>query len=269
MTYERVGQFLAQVNEIGINDMYKITLFPLSLSGTAFNWFVSMPAILFDTWERLEQKFHDYFYNRETELRLLHLVLVQQKNNEGVGDYKRRLWDIRNKCYGLTIDEKDLAEMAFAGLSPALKDRMDGLDFVDINQVLQRAMVCKNWAKDNKSYSQFKVVSTKEKLRVNCVDVAFSDEEESEVCVAEWVDAPRDKPLTCMFLRPSPGKKDRVKFTFDVTKCDKLYDVLLQNKIIHLSEGQIIPPPGQMAKEKYCKWHDIFCHTSNECNYFC
>jgi hypothetical protein len=70
--------------------MHKITLFPLSLSGTAFNWFVSMPAILVDTWERLEQKFHDYFYNRETELRLLHLVLVQQKNNEGVGDYKRR-----------------------------------------------------------------------------------------------------------------------------------------------------------------------------------
>jgi transcriptional regulator with GAF, ATPase, and Fis domain len=45
--------------------------------------------------------------------------------------------------------------------------------------------------------------------------------------------------------------------------------VLLQNKIIRLSEGHAIPPLGQIAKGKYCKWHDTFSHTTNECNYFC
>jgi hypothetical protein len=60
---------------------------------------------------------------------------------------------------------------------------------------MQHAMVCENWAKDNKSYSRFKEVSTKEKHRVNYVDEASYKEEESEVCVAEWVDVPRDKPL--------------------------------------------------------------------------
>jgi hypothetical protein len=43
-TYEHVGQFLDQVNDVGINDVHKIRLFPLSLPGTAFNWFVSLPA---------------------------------------------------------------------------------------------------------------------------------------------------------------------------------------------------------------------------------
>jgi hypothetical protein len=38
----------------------------------------------------------------------------------------RRFRDTRNKCYGLTIGEKDLAELAFAGLSVALKDKMAG-----------------------------------------------------------------------------------------------------------------------------------------------
>jgi hypothetical protein len=38
-TYEHIGQFLAQVNDTGITGMHKIRLFPLSLSGTAFNWF--------------------------------------------------------------------------------------------------------------------------------------------------------------------------------------------------------------------------------------
>jgi hypothetical protein len=41
-TYEHIGQFLAQVNDTGIMDMHKIRLFPLSLSGTIFNWFTSL-----------------------------------------------------------------------------------------------------------------------------------------------------------------------------------------------------------------------------------
>jgi hypothetical protein len=31
--YEHIGQFLAQVNDVGITDMHKIRMFPLSLTG--------------------------------------------------------------------------------------------------------------------------------------------------------------------------------------------------------------------------------------------
>jgi hypothetical protein len=44
-----------------------------------------------------------------------------------------------------------------------------------------------------------------------------------------------------------------MKYTFDVSKCDKLFDVLLQNKIIRLREEHVIPPPEQLAKRDYCK----------------
>jgi hypothetical protein len=37
-THEHIGQFLAQVNDVGIMDVHRVHLFPLSLSGTAFNW---------------------------------------------------------------------------------------------------------------------------------------------------------------------------------------------------------------------------------------
>jgi hypothetical protein len=69
-TYEHIGQFLAQVNDVGITDVHKVRLFPLSLAGIAFNWFTSLPAKSVDTWANLEQKFHEYFYNGEVELRL-------------------------------------------------------------------------------------------------------------------------------------------------------------------------------------------------------
>jgi hypothetical protein len=67
-TYEHIGQFLVQVNGVGITDVHKIRMFPLSLTRAAINWFTSLPPNSIDSWVSLEQKFHDYFYNGEIEL---------------------------------------------------------------------------------------------------------------------------------------------------------------------------------------------------------
>jgi hypothetical protein len=32
-------------------------------------------------------------------------------------------------------------------------------------------------------------------------------------------------------------------------------------------EGHVIPNVDQLAKKKYCKWHDSCSHMTNECNY--
>jgi hypothetical protein len=55
---------------------------------------------------------------------------------------------------------------------------------------------------------------------------------DTEVCITEWVDMPKGKPMTCLFLKLSSGKREEMKFTFDVSKCDKLSDALLQNNDI-------------------------------------
>jgi hypothetical protein len=78
--------------------------------------------------------------------------------------------------------------------------------------------------------------------------------EDTDVCVAMWVDTAKDKPLACSFLRPSHGKREEVKFTFDVSKCDKLFDVLLQNKVIRFSEGHVILPSGQNLVQHCLSW---------------
>jgi hypothetical protein len=125
-TYEHIGQFLAQVNDVGITDVHKIRMFPLSLTGAAFNWFTSLPPNSIDSWVSLEQKFHDYFYNGEVELRLSDLTSLRQKYTKTISDYLRWFREVRNQCYNLTIAEKDLANLAFAGLTPYLRDKLDG-----------------------------------------------------------------------------------------------------------------------------------------------
>jgi hypothetical protein len=132
-TYEHIGQFLAQVNDVGITDMHRIRMFPFSLTREAFNWFTSLPPNSIDFWVNLEQKFHDYFYNREVELWLSDLMFLREKYTKTISDYLRWFREVRNRCYNLSIAEKDLAVLAFAGLSPYLKDKLDGQEFTDTN----------------------------------------------------------------------------------------------------------------------------------------
>jgi hypothetical protein len=103
---------------------------------------------------------------------------------------------------------------------------------------------------------------------VGVVDDDESSDKDTEVCVTEWVETSIGKSVTCSFLKPRIGKKDEMKFTFDVSKCDKLFDRLLQNKMIRLKGGHLKSTVEHLACKKYCKWHDSFSHMTNECNYF-
>jgi hypothetical protein len=93
---EHVGQFILQYDEANANDMIKLRIFHLSLSSTAFTWFTSLAFNSIFTWAQLEQKFHEYFYSVDTELRLSHLTAIKQKHNEPITDYIRRFRDTRN-----------------------------------------------------------------------------------------------------------------------------------------------------------------------------
>jgi hypothetical protein len=131
----------------------------------------------------LEQKFHDYLYNREVELRLSDLTSLRQKYTETVSNYLRRFREVRNRCYNLTTVEKDLADLAFTGLTPYLRDKLDGQEFSDTNQLLQHVLPYENRAKS----SRFRNSANKdrEKHQANFVDVEVDDEEGNEICVAK------------------------------------------------------------------------------------
>jgi hypothetical protein len=63
-------------------------------------------------------------------------MTVRQKYSEIVPEYLKQFRETRNRCYNLTIGEKVLADLAFSVLSSYLREKMEGQDFVDVNQVL-------------------------------------------------------------------------------------------------------------------------------------
>jgi hypothetical protein len=66
---------------------------------------------------------------------------------------------VRNWCYNLTIAEKDLTDLVFAGLTSYLRDKLDGQEFSDTNQLLQRELPYEKHAKS----SQFRDRANKDK----------------------------------------------------------------------------------------------------------
>ncbi len=88
--------------------------------------------------------------------------------------------------------------------------------------------------------------------------------------VAEWSWTNKNKLFACSNLMPTPRKnpQSEVKYSFDVAKCDKIFDYLLQEKQIRLPKGHVIPYQEELKRRDYRKWHDSHSHSTNDCNVF-
>jgi hypothetical protein len=60
------------------------------------------------------------------------------------------------------------------------------------------------------------------------VDEKANDEASNEISIAEWIENPGNKPISCSFLKPNGGRREEMRYTFDVSKCDHLFDFLLR-----------------------------------------
>jgi hypothetical protein len=224
-----LANFILQCGEASANDSLKLRMFPLSLSGTTFTWFTSLAPNSIFTWAQLEQKFHEYFYSSDTELRLSHLTAIKQKHNEPVAEYIRRFRDTRNRCFNLNISDKDLADLAYSGLTPHIKVKLESHMFFDISQVLQQALDCESRSKESRNFTRTSNKPRNER-HVNTVEYSSesSDDEEADMCVAKWSWGCKSKPLVFSSLKSaSKSRQDEMRYTFDVVKCDRTFDYLL------------------------------------------
>nr|AAK92671.1 putative gag protein [Oryza sativa Japonica Group]AAO37834.1 putative gag protein [Oryza sativa Japonica Group]ABF97095.1 retrotransposon protein, putative, unclassified [Oryza sativa Japonica Group] len=197
-TWEYIGQFSAQWGEASNRDAFKLRLFSLSLSGTAFTWFTSLPVNSIHTWAQLEQKFHDYFYTGKTELRLCHLTSVRQKYNESVIDYIKRFRDVRNRCFSLNIIDRDLANLAFNGLLAPIIEILDGQQLLDVSHLMQKALAQESRVRESKKFFRSNDKKPNASI-VDCPEYSDSDNDDGDhdIYIAEWSWTNKNKPFIC------------------------------------------------------------------------
>jgi hypothetical protein len=99
-------------------------------------------------------------------------------------------------------------------------------------------------------------------------DSSSSYDELKEVYVAKLIWSAKAKLLTCSSLRLVQNNyQGEVKFTFCITKYDKIFDELLKSSNIKLSHT--IPATDELKRRAYCKWYNSFSNATNDCNVFC
>ena len=70
-----------------------------------------------------------------------------------------------------------------------------------------------------------------------------SDMRSTRKGIAGWIDD-KYEPFICSALKPSPQKHrlERIKYTFDLTLCDELFDILLEKNFIKSLNHKVLMP---------------------------
>ncbi|KAK1649771.1 hypothetical protein QYE76_067576 [Lolium multiflorum] len=251
---EHVSRYLAQLGMISASDELRVRYFSQSLTGSAFGWYTSLPPNSVQTWKQLEERFHEQYHSEASEAGIADLAQVRQKRGETVSEYIQRFRTVRNRCYSVHVSEKEAVELAVVGLSSSIKDVASQADYPSLAHMVQKLSAYEQRHPD--------VYQDKFKRVVTMVD-AGEDEGatgEQEVAVAEWTRAAG--PVTCKWVKP-PGPPRG--FDFDVTKTEQIFDLLLAEKHIKIPEGHKVPTMQELNGKPYCKWHNTFTHTTNDC----
>jgi hypothetical protein len=74
---EHIARYLMQLGEASADEAFRVRYFPLSLTGSAFQWFTSLPPQSVGTWRELEQKFHTHYFSGSIEKKLIDLTTLK------------------------------------------------------------------------------------------------------------------------------------------------------------------------------------------------
>jgi hypothetical protein len=141
-----------------------------------------------------------------------------------------------------------------------LKEKLEGIQFFTLAQLHQRASACESRSKEL-------VKTVHHNVHIVEHSQSSSDGEPKEIHTAEIVWPEQAKSSACSSLQPVQKKRqEEIKFTFNVGKCDKIFDELLKNGNIKID--YIVPPADELKHRAYCKWHNSFSHATNDCNVF-
>ena len=281
---EHIGRFSVQCIAIENNPLLKLRLFGNSLSGQAFTWYTSLPANSVQTWEQMENVFHDYYYRIQPEVTISDLAALKQSEDEPAQDFITRFRKLKMKCR-IPMEERHFIQMAQAALKISLRKRFDGMLFGDLAELADKASKYEELLREEQQRrnsskgTYYKTPSSS----VHLIEVESQEDteesEEKEVSVAEM--AKLKHPISCKALTKPPKDQKPPPFTggfvpnkptqnkvysFDLTKVDALFDEMLLQKAIETPHR--IPKPEELKGRQYCRWHNSWNHSTNSCVVF-
>ncbi|XP_058208165.1 uncharacterized protein LOC131321177 [Rhododendron vialii] len=262
-TVEHVGRFCLQIGEADLQEALKLKLFPHSLTRTAFSWFISLPPNSIHSWREMEEQFHSQFFRHAPEISVADLAKIKQRPSESVEQYMTRFKKVRNQCH-FYIPKTEIVKIGQEGLEYDFKKHFTRTKFRNLFDFTSKAI----------GYEA--ILMGGEFRKRKSLGTYYQDlEGDVEIDVAQVIGkAPivcdtltkAEKPVNMPLLHPNRRNQANFRqYSFDLSKADQLFDELINQKIVTLSAGHIIPPEKDRKGKYYCKWHNSFRHNTNNC----
>ncbi|XP_050222299.1 uncharacterized protein LOC126672393 [Mercurialis annua] len=234
----------------------------------AFTWYSRLSPNSVDTWKDLEILFHEELYRAPPDVTLADLARISQLPNKSTEKYIGRFRNLRTRC-STKMFEADCVPMVVRGMSFTMREHFEGHRFRDLFELTNRVTSYERLLQEKEQRrGASKGTYYKDQLDVAVISDSEDSGSEDEVNMAEFLGT---KPLECSALR-KPGfvKKNKTavvqkEYSFDLTKADDIFDALFKDGQIALSEGHVIPPPKELVGKDYCKYHNSWRHSTNNC----
>ena len=137
----------------------KLRLFPNSLTGTAFVWYINLIPSSLQTWQQMEEAFYTQFFQTEQEVSMADLARLSQRPDEKAVQFIARFKRARNKCR-VILPEPEFVELAQNGLEFRLRKKFDSTEFRDLVELTYKvsryeALLEEDEDRSNASYKTY------------------------------------------------------------------------------------------------------------------
>ncbi|XP_050878623.1 uncharacterized protein LOC127082429 [Lathyrus oleraceus] len=239
-TIKHVARYLTESGDLAHNECLRVKNFPSSLTKAAFTC-------------------------------LAELSSIKRRFAESIDDYLNRFRSLKARCF-TQVPEHELVQMAAEGLDYSIRKKIDPTFVKSMSQLADRVRHLERLRIEKIRH----IKSKKEKVVFVEYDATdptreadYASSTELEIDVAELKSG---FAYECRSLLPAQGKnpvENNPKFpsktyTFDVSKCEEIFDLLVKDGQMVVPPGTKIPPLEQRQKRGFCKYHNYIGHnTSN------
>jgi hypothetical protein len=164
------------------------------------------------------------------------------------------------------LPDDQLVDMAVAGMLPAIREKLFGMEFNNLGQLSHRLSLMSNQAYGFKKDSRFAKHNDIADIYNQFLERADQGEEvddDEEIAAAEMVWGKEPLIVNQRWIKQAKGTYD-----FDVTNADKLFEFLVKEGRIKLPEGHSMLRPDGVKEKRYCGFLDRNSHSINDCRVF-
>jgi hypothetical protein len=152
---------------------------------------------------------------------LINLATLKQRHSETPLEFLKRFREVKGMCFSLNLTDDQLADMAVAGMLPAVREKLFGMEFENLGQLSQKLSLMSNQAygfkKDAKFGKQHDVADIYNQF-LDKADLVEDSDDELDVAATEIMWGKEPLTMNQRWVKQTKGTYD-----FDIMKADKLF----------------------------------------------